>query len=65
VLLVCRQDLSEDLVYRLTSVLFDSVPELIRAHPAASSVDPGRGPAAPIPLHRGAARYYRERELFR
>jgi TRAP transporter TAXI family solute receptor len=65
VLLVCRKDLSEDLVYRLTRVLFDSVPELSRAHPAVTSVDPGRGPGAPIPLHRGAARYYRERELFR
>jgi TRAP transporter TAXI family solute receptor len=64
VLLVSRKDLPEDLVYTLTKVLFDSVGELSRAHPAVSSIDPGRGPGAPIPLHRGAARYYRERELF-
>lgn len=65
VLLVSREDLAEDLVYRLTRTLFESAGELRRAHRAAVSIDPGRGPGAPIPLHRGAARYYRERQLLR
>jgi TRAP transporter TAXI family solute receptor len=65
VLLVSREDLSEDLVYTLTRTLFESVGDLRSAHRAAAFIDPGRGPGAPIPLHRGAARYYRERELFR
>jgi TRAP transporter TAXI family solute receptor len=65
VLLVSREDLSEDLVYTLTRMLFESVDALRRAHRAAGFIDPGPGPGAPIPLHRGAARYYRERELFR
>lgn len=65
VLLVCREDLAEDLVYTLTRTLFESAGELRRAHRAAGFIDPGRGPGAPIPLHRGAARYYRERQLFR
>ena len=65
VLLVARKGLPEDLVYTLTKTLFESADELSRAHPAARYIDADRGPEAPIPLHRGAARYYRERELFR
>jgi hypothetical protein len=65
VLLVARDDLPEDLVYLLTKTLFESIGELSRAHRSATSIDAGRGPGAPIPLHRGAGRYYRERELFR
>lgn len=63
ILLLCRDDLPEALVYDLTKVLFDSVPDLIRAHPAAAGIDPERGPTTSVPLHPGAARYYREREL--
>ncbi len=62
-LLVCRDDLPEDLVYLLTKTFFDALPELTQAHVAAKSIDPGRAPATPIPLHPGAARYYRERGL--
>ena len=65
VLLVARRDLPDDLVYLLTKRLFQSVDSLRRAHPTARSIDPDRGPEAPIPLHPGAVRYYRERELFR
>jgi TRAP transporter TAXI family solute receptor len=64
-LLVCRKDLDEELVRRLTEVLFESVPELARAHTPAAGIDVDAASAAPIPLHPGAARYYRERELFR
>jgi TRAP transporter TAXI family solute receptor len=65
VLLVARRDLPDDLVYLLTKRLFQSIDNLRRAHPTARSIDPDRGPEAPIPLHPGAVRYYRERELFR
>ena len=64
-LLVCRSDLSDDLIYRLTLVFFDSISALSRVHSAASAIDVERAPAAPIPVHSGAARLYRERELFR
>ncbi len=63
VLLLCRQDLPDALVYDLTRTLFDAVPALEHAHEAASAIDPERGPTASIPLHPGAARYYREREI--
>jgi TRAP transporter TAXI family solute receptor len=64
-LLVCRGDLDEELVYRLTKALVESLSDLARVHEAARSIDPEQAPAAPIPLHPGSARYYRERELFR
>jgi uncharacterized protein len=65
--LLCRDDLDDDLVYRLTKALYEGPSE------SQSSVDPSLAPwldlalggATPVPLHRGAARYYRERELAR
>jgi TRAP transporter TAXI family solute receptor len=64
-LLVCRSDLSEDLVYQLTREFFAQLPALARAHGEAALIDPEQAPATPIPLHTGAARYYREREILR
>ncbi len=65
VLLVCREDLPEPLVYDLARTLFDVVPQLTQAHASAAGIDPERGPTAAIPLHPGAARYYREREILK
>ncbi len=64
-LLVCRSDLSEDLVYQLTRAFFAQLPAMARDHGEAALIDPEQGPATPIPLHAGAARYYREREVLR
>ena len=64
-LLVTREDLDEELVYVLTKALFENLPRLAQDHEAASQVDPDVAPATPIPLHPGAARYYRERELLK
>jgi TRAP transporter TAXI family solute receptor len=64
-LLVCRDDLEEELVYRLTKAFFAALPAFAAVHPAARQVNAALAPATPVPLHRGAARYYRERELFR
>jgi TRAP transporter TAXI family solute receptor len=61
-LLLCRVDLDEGLVYRLTKALFQSLAE--QSNELLWSVDLDRAAATPIPLHPGAARYYRERELF-
>lgn len=62
---VCREDLSEDIVYRMLNVFFDSVPELAQVQPALRTISLDQAPGTPIPLHPGAARFYRERELFR
>jgi uncharacterized protein len=59
-LAVCRADLDQNLVYELTRAYFEQTPENIRRQ-----TDPQRAPATVIPLHPGAARYYREREVSR
>ena len=64
-LLVCRSDLSEELVYQLTREFFAQLPSMARDHGEAALIDPEQAPATPIPLHAGAARYYREREILR
>jgi hypothetical protein len=64
-LLVCRRDLDEELVYQLTRRFFDALPMLSSSRNALRLMDLDQAPATPIPLHDGAARYYRERELLR
>jgi uncharacterized protein len=62
-LLVCRNDLDEGLVYRLTKALFENLPKLAQGHDVGRQVNVDWASATPIPLHPGAARYYREQEL--
>jgi TRAP transporter TAXI family solute receptor len=64
-LFVCRSDLSEELVYQLTREFFAQLPAMAKDHGEAALIDPEQAPATPIPLHAGAARYYREREILR
>jgi TRAP transporter TAXI family solute receptor len=64
-LLVCRRDLEESLVYDLTRRLFEALPSLSSQQESLRLMDVELAPATPIPLHEGAARYYRERELWR
>ena len=63
--LMCSADLAPELVYRLTRSLYEQLGAIAAVHPAAREIDPENGASTPIPLHEGAARYYRERELFR
>jgi TRAP transporter TAXI family solute receptor len=63
-LLACRADLPDELVYWITRTLFESLPELADSLPALRRIDPEHVQASPVPLHSGAARFYRERELF-
>jgi TRAP transporter TAXI family solute receptor len=60
---VCRSDLDEPLVYRLTKAFFEVLPRLAVEQEWLRQMDLDQAFAAPIPLHEGAARYYREREL--
>jgi TRAP transporter TAXI family solute receptor len=64
-LLICRSDLDEELVYELTKQFFAALPALAGEQASLRLMDLAQVPATPIPLHDGAARYYRERELFR
>jgi len=58
--LVCRADLDEQLVYGLTRVFYSILSDMSRTQ---SGVDPNTAAAAPIPLHPGAARFYREQQV--
>jgi len=64
-MLVCRVDLEDALVYQLTRRFFDALPALSASQESLRLMDLDQAPATPLPLHDGAARYYRERELLR
>ena len=64
-LIVCRRDLDEQIVYALTEQLFAVFPRLARVEATMRFLNVEEAPATPIPLHAGAARYFRERELSR
>lgn len=64
-MIVCRRDLDDTLVYRLTRELFEVFPRLARVEATMRFLNLEDAPATPIPLHAGAARYFRERELSR
>ena len=59
-LLLVRADLPDDLARALTAGLFAAQPELVEAHPEARTLDERSAiTTAPVPLHPGAAAYYR------
>lgn len=57
-LLVCRAEIDDATVFALLDAYFAT-------RPATTPPNLERAPATPIPLHPGAARYYRQRELSR
>jgi uncharacterized protein len=65
VVLLTRAGLDDAIVRRLTEGLFRMLPQLSAELPFLKGMMPERAPATPVPLHPGAALYYRERELRR
>ena len=65
VVLLTRAGLDDAIVRRLTEGLFRMLPQLSAELSFLKGMVPERAPATPVPLHRGAALYYRERELRR
>ena len=63
-LLICRADLPEEIAYLLVQGFFDSREPLVTSFPPLIMANIEDASATPIPLHVGAARYYREREVF-
>jgi hypothetical protein len=60
-LLVCRSGLDPDIVYGVTKAFFQALPDLSAFDtPRLRQMNPEDASATPIPLHEGAARYYRE-----
>jgi TRAP transporter TAXI family solute receptor len=62
-LMICRRDLDDDIVYALTKRFYEMLPAFAAKYRGLRSLDLSRVSAMPIPLHPGAARYYRIKEL--
>lgn len=62
--LVSRDDLPEDLAYRLTRTVFSDWANFIREHPAldtfSDQIAPGPEKSRIVPIHPGAERFFRE-----
>ena len=61
--LLCRADLDERLVHDITAMIFNAQGNRASLAQTRHWSDVRQAAATPIPLHPGAARYYREREL--
>jgi TRAP transporter TAXI family solute receptor len=60
-LLLVSNKMEQDLAYQITRLLFQKKPDLVRVHPEARNLDPSLGQkVAPVTLHPGAQRYFRE-----
>ena len=61
---VTHEDVSDEMAYQMTKLLFENLPTLEAAHAAAKAIklESALG-GMPIPLHPGAERYYREQGL--
>jgi TRAP transporter TAXI family solute receptor len=60
--LVTRSDLKDDVVYEMTKTFFDNLPALQAAHAAAKSIKLDQAAKSPpVPLHPGAAKFYKEK----
>jgi len=62
---LCHRDLDESLVFQLTRLLFEAYPRLADIEASLKFLNLDEAPATPVPLHAGAARFFRERELAR
>jgi uncharacterized protein len=64
--LIARDDLPDDVAYAIVKTLIEKREELVKAYPAFGAFDPKEA-AKPenngIPLHPGAAKYYKEKGL--
>ena len=65
-MMVAKGDLPEDLVYRFTKAIFDDLKQFHAAHAAAKNLTLQSATAGmPIPLHPGAAKFFREKGITR
>lgn len=59
--LVSSSDVSDDLAYQMTKLMYENLDQLKAAHAATSSIDVKNAlKGMPIPVHPGAKRYYDE-----
>ncbi|MGE0315098.1 MAG: TAXI family TRAP transporter solute-binding subunit [Lautropia sp.] len=59
-ILVTHDKVSDDLAYQMTKSLFTNLDKMVAAHKAASAISLKSATTVPIPMHPGAAKYYKE-----
>lgn len=65
-LLMTQESVPADVVYAVTKAMFENLPDMIAAHPAAKGIALDHAATgSPVPLHPGAERYYREKGILR
>lgn len=63
-MMVAKAELPEDLVYRFTKAIFDDLKQFHAAHAAAKNLTLQSATAGmPIPLHPGAAKFFKEKGI--
>jgi len=64
--LVTSSDVSDDVAYQMTKLIFESLPELANAHVAGKEIKlETAATGSPVPLHPGAIRYYSEKGVIK
>ena len=64
--LVTHEGVPADTVYKMTKAMFENLDAMVAAHAAAKAINPKTaGSGAPVPLHPGAEKYYREAGLIK
>jgi TRAP transporter TAXI family solute receptor len=64
--LVTHAGVSDETVYQMTKQLFENLDTMVAAHNAAKAISLNKATEGmPIPLHPGAARYYKEKGLIK
>src|SRR5690606_14202390 len=59
--LITHAGVSDELAYQMAKQLYDNLGKLHAAHNAAKAINPANAiKGMPVPLHPGAARYYKE-----
>jgi TRAP transporter TAXI family solute receptor len=61
-LLLCREGLDREVAYQVTRAFFEVLPDLSSVDQQLRQMNVEGAPATAVPLHEGAARYYREQE---
>lgn len=65
-LLITNKDMPEEEVYKLTKTLFDNLEDLRKAHSSANKIELVKSAQKlPLPLHPGAEKYYKEKDVLK
>jgi len=64
--LATHADVPDEVVYQMTKLLFDNLPQMVAAHAAAKRISLEAAlTGMPVPLHPGAERFYKEKGIIK